>query len=159
MAQPKWKEIANLGDASPLEYGGYFVYVDETGVYEAEAEVLLEPCDDDRKFTIYRFTLDRCTFIDGILSDNKFHPEHSAWFAGSAAEQVERPQDSTYLSNVAETCDIPEANLIRQLCSADPIERAWAYRAIGEYHGWENLDSYPLRLNKREIAERYPQYA
>ena len=35
------------------------------------------------------------------------------------------------------------------------IERANAYRAIGQYHGEENLDSDPLTLTKEEAEERY----
>ncbi len=41
--QPKWKLLANLGDANPIDYGGYFVYRDETGVYRDEAEKLISP--------------------------------------------------------------------------------------------------------------------
>ena len=33
MSQPKWEYVANLGDTSPLEYGGLFLYRDTTGVY------------------------------------------------------------------------------------------------------------------------------
>ena len=41
--QPKWKLLANLGDANPIDYCGYFVYRDETGVYRDEAEKLISP--------------------------------------------------------------------------------------------------------------------
>lgn len=76
--QPTWKLIANLGDVHPIDYGGYFVYVDETGTYEAEAELLEVPEDEDRTYRVYRFILDRCTLTNGVLSDNKFHPDHPA---------------------------------------------------------------------------------
>lgn len=39
--QPRWKLVAQLGDVHPIDYGGYFVYRDTTGVYEEEAEVLM----------------------------------------------------------------------------------------------------------------------
>ena len=39
--QPKWKLIAQLGDVNPIDYGGYFIYEDETGVYPPEGEKLL----------------------------------------------------------------------------------------------------------------------
>ena len=38
MSQTVWKFVTNLGDASPLDYGGLFVYIDETGVYPPEME-------------------------------------------------------------------------------------------------------------------------
>lgn len=152
--QPTWKLIANLGDVNPVDYGGYFVYVDETGVYPPEAELLVSPDDDDsgEGWTVYRFTLDRCTFVDGVLSDNLFHPEMSAWFAMPESNRASRPQDTTYLSNVDQDVE----SLIADFCSDDPLNRAQAYRAIGDYHGFENLDSYPLHFASRdEVEARY----
>src|SRR3990167_3392001 len=150
--QPTWKLIANLGDVHPLEHGGYFVYIDETGGYEAEAELLIvEELYDgrDQKYTVYRFTLARCTLIDGILSDNKFHPECMAWFG---YRDKDRPQDSD-LNDVAKFADMPD--IAELFCSESPVDRAVAYQAIGDYHGFENLDSYPLTLSKAEAEERY----
>lgn len=46
MSQPIWEYVTNLGDASPLEYSGLFLYHDTTGVYGYELEKLDEPCDD-----------------------------------------------------------------------------------------------------------------
>jgi hypothetical protein len=140
--QPKWQLIANLGDVSPFDYGGYFVYRNTTGVYPEDAELLEGPCEGDREYTVYRFCLDRCTFVDGVLSDNPFHPECPAWFADNIA-------------GVASCVGKDPAELIAGLCSADPVERAHAYRDIGSYHGWENLDQYPLRLSRAEVEQRY----
>src|SRR3990167_25857 len=150
--QPVWKLVANLGDVNPLEYGGYFVYTDETGVYEAQAELLIvEDLLDgrDQKYTVYRFPLDRCTLVNGILSDNKFHPECMAWFG---YRDKDRPQDSD-LGDVAKYADLPD--IAELLCSENPVDRARAYQAIGDYHGWDNLDSYPLTLTRAEAEERY----
>ena len=113
--QPKWKFLKNLGDASPLEYGGYLVYGDETGQYAEEAEYWAEPETEGGRVTVYRFALDRCTDVGGVLSDNAFHPECPAWFANAIAA-------SAGSAGVAE-------NVVRaMLCSADPLERASAYR-------------------------------
>lgn len=159
MSQPQWKRIANLGDVSPLEYGGYFVYVDETGVYPPKAEIVQEPCEGLTTWTIYRFILEPCTYQNGILSDNRFHPEMFAWFAQSAAERLARPQDTTNLANVARTYGTTEEDIITLFCSENPTERAEAWRMVGEYHGLENLDSYPLTLTLKEINARYPEFA
>src|SRR5262245_19815580 len=78
--QPQWKLIANLGDVDPVTYGGFFVFVDETGVYDAEAEYWPER-EEGEKQIVYRFILEPCTFVDGVLSDNKFHPNYATWFA------------------------------------------------------------------------------
>ena len=164
MSQPVWKCIANLGDVNPLDYGGLFVVVDETGVYPPEME-RLEPDSDDEDcmYTVHRVVLDRCTYINGILSDNPFHPECSAWFAAPESRRDKRPQDTCYLSNVAECMDCTVADLQANLISEEPVVRAHAYRMIADYHGWGNFDSYPLTLTYQKAEERvarlFPNYA
>jgi hypothetical protein len=138
--QPVWKLLANLGDASPLEYGGLFVYIDTTGVYPPEMENV-EPNDDDT-FEVHRMTLDRCTFVNGVLANNPYHPDLPAWFADS-------------LAGVAACVGSTEDELIGQLCSADPIERANGYRDLASYHGWANFDQYPIELTRPEAEARY----
>lgn len=142
--QPNWKLIGNLGDVHFIEHGGFLVYTDQTGVYEAEAVVIDSPEDDTGTWTIHRFILDRCTFINGILSDNKFHPDHPAWFADS-------------LKDVASCYGQDVDSLIESLCSSDPLDRASAYQCIGGYHGWDNFDSYPLTFNRSEMDNRYAE--
>lgn len=137
--QPVWKLIAQLGDVHPIEYGGHFVFIDETGVYDPEAEIL--QANDDGTWTAYRYSLDKCTLINGILSDNKFHPEIAAWFAHK-------------LSSVAECCDYD--TLAEDLCGENVVNRALAYDCIGNYFGFDNLDSYPLTFTDRaEVEARY----
>lgn len=144
--QPIWKFAMQLGDVHPIEYGGYFIYEDETGVYPPEGEILIEPeynKDEEKQvWEVRRFILDRCTFIDGILSDNKFHPESEAWFADS-------------LDKIAEHIGATKEELIANFCSENLQDRAMAWRTIGEYHGWDNLDAYPLTLNSDEVQKRY----
>jgi len=161
MSQPQWKFVAQLGDVDPIEHGGYFIFVDETGVYAPEAE-LLEVIEegDEISWEVRRFILEPCTYIDGILSDNKFHPQYPAWFATPEPEKAKRPQDTTYLSNIASCQGLAVEELIKQFCSTDPIQRAWAYRAVGEYHGFANLDEYPLVFTdeqRSEVEERYKE--
>lgn len=50
--------------------------------------------------------------------------------------------------------DYSEAALRSDLCSDDPIKLAQAYRAIGDYLGWANLDAYPLTLTQAEAEKR-----
>jgi len=159
MSQPKWKMIANLGDVNPVDHGGLFVYVDETGVYPPEMERLTPNSDDDADgWQIRRVKLDKCSWNveTGILSDNPYHPDHAAWFAQPEAKRKERPQDTTYLQDVCDSMDCDGDELVADFCSDDPVRRALAYRAVLDYHGWENGDSYPLHFADRaEVELRY----
>lgn len=139
--QPEWEFVANLGDVSPLDYGGYFIFKDKTETYAPEAELLVEPCDDsnDGPYLVYRFTLDRFKMKRGYLVALS---EYVEWFAKD-------------LESVASCVGSTEDELQDQFCSIDPLERAHAYRAIGEYHGFDNLDSYPLTLTRSEVEARY----
>ena len=157
MNQPKWKCVANLGDVNPIEHGGLFVFVDETGVYPPEAEKLYPPCDDSdgKEWEVRRFVLEDCFYTDGILSDNQFHKDHPAWFAKPEEERKDRPQDTTYLRDMCESFDITETALIAMFLSDDPIQRAGAWCIVGDYHGYDNLDDYPLILDRKRVWGRY----
>ena len=148
MSQPTWKLIANLGDSSPLDYGGRFVFVDETGVYSPEVEVveLTDETDGAEQWETRRYPLDRCTYVSGVLSDNPFHPDHAAWFAGS-------------IEQIAATSGTDAASLIADLCGDSATARALAYAAIEQYHGVENFDSYPNQWTTAERAKLEQRYS
>lgn len=138
MVKPNWKFIANLGDANPAEEGGVFVYEDQTGVYAPEAEIL-EPCGNG-KWRIYRVPLAKCTFNNGVLSDNPFHPDKPAWFADK-------------VDSVRDCCDNPDIEAA--LCGDDILARSSAYQSLWEYHSLDDFDSYPLRFDP--LGDRYTQ--
>jgi hypothetical protein len=145
-AQPNWELIKNLGDATPLEYGAYFVYRDTTGEYAEEAELLdvdNEEEQDARKmtYTVWRFPLDRYVYSH----------DHDA--EGNTTMLPEWFDDK--LGDIARTNGITEVDIREQLASDDALTRACAYRMIGEYHGFANLDAYPLQLTREEVEERY----
>lgn len=153
--QPVWKYVANLGDASPIEHGGLFLYEDETGVYPPELEKLDEPCDDDRheRWTVRRVCLDKLKLyrkedtlylVPDRYEENWPHPVHSyvEWFASD-------------LDSVAETMDTTRAELEEAFCGDDIKVRAWAYQCVYDYHGWDNGDSYPRTLTRKEAEARY----
>ena len=139
--QPKFKCIANLGDATPWEYGGAFVLVDETGVYTPELRVFEEPVGN--KYEERVILLDRCTFVNGILSDNEFHPEHPAWFADCV------PDLARYIG-------VEEDQLYAQFCSDDPIERAWAYLTVVHYHGPQDCPT--CHFHKMAVMSRMKKW-
>ena len=152
--QPTWKIIANLGDADPVTYGGYFLMVDTTGVYAPEVELVEPPCDDvdledpDAVWTIYQFILEPHTYIDGILSDNPYHPKHAVWYADRLKDVADFEGTTTEALISALTGDP----------SDDPIAKAWAYNSIMMYFGAGEFDSYPLTLTYQEVTERTDKY-
>lgn len=146
MTQPKWKCVANLGDVNPIEYGGLFVFVDETGVYPPEIELVDPPCEGQRnQWEVRRGVCEPCTYTNGVLSDNRFHPDKEAWFADD-------------LRGIADSMGWEKEELICALCSPEAIDRASAWKCIADYFGWDNLDSYPIHFNKREITSRVKAY-
>lgn len=133
MTQPKWKKVGAVGDVNPVEYGGGVVCEDETGVYAPEVEYYDRDSDAEySKIRVYRFSADKCTFVNGVLSDNRFHPDHPVWFADKL------PDDTT-----------PE-----QFCSEDTMTRARAWTEVGLYYGFDNLDNYPIYLAYNEAVKR-----
>lgn len=131
--QPKWAKVGVVGDINPVDYGGGIVFEDKTGVYAPEVEYYER--DNGAylgKIRVYRFSADKCTFTNGVLSDNRFHPDHPVWFAGKL------PDDTT-----------PE-----QFCSEDTMTRAMAWTEVGLYYGFENLDNYPIYLTYNEAIKR-----
>jgi hypothetical protein len=140
MSQPQWKLIDNIGtDDFPC-----LVYRDETGVYPEEMEFVEDHNDGEGfdGFMVYRLILERCTFTNGVLSDNPHRPNFPAWFA----------DDIEYGKPWGE-------DLIADLCSDDAIRRAWAYRALIDDHGAIEFDQYPLTLSTAEKEERYRDVA
>ena len=138
MYQPKWRFVENLGDAQPVENGGFFVYRDTTGVYEVEK--LEEPSDDIKiekaKRCLSRFkTLHDPVDQEGLLVTEE-------WFYKD-------------LESVAAAMDTKKELLVAAFCSGDWDERAWAWRCVGDYHGYDNLDSSPSSLTRSEVLKRY----
>lgn len=145
-AQPVWKFVDNLGDASPIDYGGLFLYRDETGVYAPELERL--DCDHPR-YEIHRVCLDKCAEVNG-------HVIHDLDFArANPAKYEEWFSDS--LDSVAATMGTTRAAIVEGLCSDDIKARALAYMAIYDHHGWDNVDSDPLQMSRPEVWVRYAE--
>lgn len=144
-SQPNWKFLANLGDDNPVDYGGFFIFKDSTGVYEDEAVLLQSPDDDDSPegWKVYRFIIDKLKIVDDYLVPDNYDaswphplPQYDEWF-------------NKDLISVAETMGLDEDELREAFTSDNPLERAQAYLAIGYYHGFDNLDSDPLNFETR----------
>ena len=94
--------------------------------------------DSGKKYIVTRYIADG--YRDGTLP----HPisSYDEWFAKD-------------LARVAESAGTTERALRKQLCSADPKQRAAAYVDIAGYHGWENFDSYPQDMSEDELKSRW----
>ena len=150
--QPKWKFVANLGDVNPLDYGGYFIFEDQTGVYPSKAEKY--DTDTHQAYRIMlgsRFLLDGhlipLSIVQASLTHSLPHPirDYIDWFDDS-------------LQSVSDCMGMDKDTLIKMFCSNDSLELARAYELLYDYHGWENGDSYPLTLTEEEAEKRYQNY-
>ena len=151
--QPKWKFVANLGDADPLEHGGYMVFEDATGVYEAEAEIW----DPDFK-NLFRIQLDRMALVEGHLIP--FRIANRAPHKGPLPHPLKSYIEwfDSHIESVASSNDIAPNELRRLFCSEDPVERAHAYYELYTHEGWINGDSYPVRMSVTKMAKRWKEY-
>ena len=139
--QPNFKCVANLGDVTPWDYGGAFVLVDQTGVYTPELRVFEKPIGT--MYDEYTILLEKCTYINGVLSDNKYHPDTPAWFAKA-------------LVGTAEATGISELDLINWFCSSEILERAWAYLTVYLYHGPQGFPTY--HFHKMAVMSRMKKW-
>lgn len=144
LRQPEWECIANFGDVNPIEHGGKFILVDKTGVYPPEMEVLEKEYNRRDSWRVWRFIMEPHTYINGVLSDNPYHPDKPVWYADD-------------ITGVAESCDVEPADLIANLCSADARERAEGYYYLFTCLSADDFDPYPLELDREEVEERYAE--
>lgn len=127
--QPQWKRIDNLGDVHPIDYGGFFVYVDRTGVYAPEVELLDSPDSDDAPegWTIHRAIIEK-------------DPAGEWWF----------PK----LGEVAASIDMDVSELERMAISESVVTRAMVYQYLFSYFGAHEFDSYPVTYKRRSQLPR-----
>lgn len=110
--------FVNLGDASPMEYGGFLVNK-ETGAawYWDEPESDSED-PNDPIYTVYRFTVEDDPMADlSWMEDDDW--ERAAETIGSTVEDI------------------------RAMAAGDITQKAEVYRTAASLWGWQNIDSYP----------------
>ena len=156
MSQPNWEPFARVGDTLP-DYDGGFIFTDATNVYDAEVEWVETPPEDkwdpsyrqgsdfkpSARWIAYRFSLDRRKWIlDPNHDDGRRIFSYHEWYDDD-------------LAAVAASMGTTAPKIRTALCSKDPVKRFWAYQSIAGYHGYQNFDSYPLRLTEAEVNARY----
>lgn len=152
--QPQWKLVANLGDVNVADYGGFLVYVDETGVYQPEVEMYWPNDEEETGGTMYRFVLEPPrfkTFLAGQWDTNKLaiaseRGKSWCWYREWFVDK---------LSDVARYAGIPTFTMLRMLTSRNPVKRAMVYESLVGYFGPHEFDSYPVDLSEEAARERY----
>lgn len=109
---------------------------------------------DDEPVHVYRFDVPQLklekgearTYLVPVSYDQKTHPhplpQYEEWFAKD-------------LRKIAKTGGIDYAELVRMLMSKDISERAHAYLDIGNYHGFQNLDSSPTEMTYKAAKKLF----
>ena len=59
---------------------------------------------------------------------------------------------------IARSAGGSKEDLLRDGRSRDPVVRAWVYQAVGQYHGFLNLDGYPRILWEEDLKKRWRYY-
>lgn len=156
MSRPVWR-LEWATDYSAL-------YIDETGVYAPELEILEEVFDapDDQRFLVFSASIERQKVVTETNPDGSV----TQWLVPEAYKPEWRHPISSYpewyvkhLADVATSCGIDsgEEEIREELCSDDPSERARAYESIAAHFGWENFDSYPLTISTKQ-ADNWPDW-
>lgn len=155
--QPSYWAVENIGDASPVEYGGKFVCIDRTGNYAPMLWILdvddvedesLDPPELYTRFRISHVELERCFLIKQSanvilgVGANVYHGYMTEWFGSK-----------NNLASVASTCGTEVDDLCNSLCSSNVIERAFAYDMLVSHYGVHEFDQYPREVDEAE-AER-----
>lgn len=129
----KIRILGNLGDANPLDYGGLIVYeMLDRGKKYIDAEYWTEPGPESETYTVYAWGVEKNVQEDLVWVDW----EAVASYTGHSLDQLKE--------------------LGR---SRDPMDRASVYKAVGDYYGYDEFDSYPLELTREDMEKRWPEFA
>jgi hypothetical protein len=120
--------VGTVGDVNFPENGGGEVYKDGAG-----------------------FTLE---YVDPPPDDVDFDDKDARWTIYRVALEKGVPDGGSYKS-AAKTAGMKPSELKAAFESDDPMVRAGAYEAWAAHYGWEELDPYPLVLDKKAVEDRY----
>lgn len=136
-SRPKIGAVAYADDGGVC---AYLVLADETGATNPNVECVMPVGDGLHR--LYRFPIPRRALANGVLE-----------VATSEVPQRGEPWAAAGLDGTALLSGIAADELIKALCSENILNRARAYRSVGEYFGFDKLDPHPLTIT-REEAER-----
>lgn len=127
-------KIGSIGDVNPIDHGGgYVFYVPSRPYYHLEYTHGDEDDGDEgpKQLALYRVDLE----VD------------AAGFA--------RDYSWVKWGDVARSSGVPLADLTDPAVLAHPFSRAMVIWDAASYYGWEDFDSYPLRMRRGDLAKRW----
>jgi len=144
--------IANLGDEDFITFGGLLIvgpendpegwYVENDMDYNTDIE-----SEYEATWMLYRFGIEKFKEVDGYIVPDAYEedwphplPDYNQWFAKD-------------ILSIASFIGMEPEELVGMITSDDPVERGLFYEALIHYWGPDNVDSYPLQLNYKEIHE------
>ncbi len=164
MSLPKRiKYHGTIGDVNFIEYGGGPVFSSKDR-RDPWVEYVEPPADDDdnedpnaENYTVYRVDLERMKWM--VSSDDQkphlvSYRVQRDWEDHAPVSRREEwwMQD---INSVMKCCDQRFHIFVDQITGDDPLDLAFAYQTLALYHGWGELDHYPLRMSEREVKKRY----
>ena len=110
------------------------------------------------EWEVYRVSIDRLQEVKETEGGTTYVWLVPASYAPDWPHVVSQYQEwfTDSLPDVESACDF--SDLREALCSADPVKRAQAYRAILDFHGWTNGDAYPVKIERKEAEEMADRY-
>lgn len=143
MTQPVWQYVH---DSHVSDDGGGFVYIDTTGAYAPELEILETNYDGDG-WLAYRVVLEQFQLVGDCIVPTGYDP---SW-----PEPVHSYEP--FWAEVLPAIEQCYGQAIKAaLLGADVRERAWAYECLADYCGADLFDHEPARiLNCDDLAQRY----
>ena len=131
------------------------IRIHELQGHTEEAEKII-PFEDTEKWEVCRFVLDRLKIVEQFGERYLVPFKYTEDWPYSVSRYDEWFHKD--LSSVASFIGQTTEDLEQSFCSDNPLIRAYAYSAIGEYFGFDNVDSYPLIFTDRaEIESRYQE--
>jgi hypothetical protein len=146
MTTKRARYVGNLGDVHWLDHGGFFVYAD------GSIAVLEKPCDDedeDGPLTLYWLDAPQCSVVlDGVSKAEGYK------YPQLIAKVFEGMTDiSRDVIAGADTCGQKYEEVVRDLCSVDPLARANGWKTIWAHSGFDR--SYPIELTRSEARRMF----
>lgn len=151
MSQPKWKCVVGAGNS--VDENCYWAFVDETGVYAPEIEVLRMPAEyEDMNHPDYYWDQECTKWFD------------EKWVPKAAIYRfiIEKTHEDEWywekLGEVARCLGMEEQEMRYDLVNGDVQLQAWIMAQVADYFGGHEFDSYPLSVIYKEANERRERY-
>mgnify|MGYP001586861803 FL=1 len=127
------KAIGIIGDVTPIEYGGGYVFKGDDGIWIEYTNGLGDFDGDESALESYRVEVYRVKVADDVFFDlDWMNWDNLAFSMGRKVKELES-----------------------ESLSDNPVTRAMLYWDVASHYGWHELDHYPLILTVKELEDRW----